>query len=143
MGYALAIAGLRRKRARLAGEIAQAEKALAKMRRAVNTLDATINLFEPATDPELIPPVRPYLRGLYFGYGELTRLCYDVLRQANGPVTTGQVADRAIAIKGLDVGRHVRERLVVQTRHNLVRMAARGKVRKIVDWPETWWESAG
>lgn len=50
------------------------------------------------------------------------------------------MADRAIAIKGLDVDRHVRERIDVRTRDDLVRMAACGKVRKIVDWPETWWE---
>lgn len=59
MGYALVVAGLRRKRARMAGEIAHAERALAKMRRALDTLDATNTLCEPATNPELIPSARP------------------------------------------------------------------------------------
>lgn len=138
-----AITALRRKRAHLAGQIAHAEKALAKLRRELNTIDATINLFEPATNPELIPAVRPYVRGVYFRYGELTRLCYKALREGEGPITVRSIADYAIAAKGLDVDQHVRERIAVQTRDALVRLAGRGMVRKIVDWPETWWELAG
>ena len=42
-----AILALRRKRAYLAGEIAQAERRLADKYRALKTLDATIQLFAP------------------------------------------------------------------------------------------------
>ncbi|HTC12090.1 MAG TPA: hypothetical protein VK726_25285 [Acetobacteraceae bacterium] len=69
MGKAFALAALRRKRAHLAGEMALPEKSLAKLRRALDTIDATINLFEPATNPELIAPVRPCVRGIYFQLG--------------------------------------------------------------------------
>src|SRR5580692_12811864 len=55
MGDTYAILGLRRKRAYLAGEIAQAERQLAEKYAAPRTLDATIQLFAPATNPELIP----------------------------------------------------------------------------------------
>jgi hypothetical protein len=142
MGKAFAIAALHRKRARLAGEMALAEKSLAKLRQVLDTIDATINLFEPATNPELIPPVRPYVRGVYFRYGELTRFCYAALRQADGPIAVRAIADYAIAAKALDAGRYVREKIVAQTHASLTRMLRRGRVRKVIDWPETWWELA-
>ena len=75
MGDTFAILALRRKRAHLAGEIAQAERALAKQRHTLATIDAVINMFEPATDPELIPPIRPVSRRcMFFRHGEMTRL---------------------------------------------------------------------
>ncbi len=54
-----AILTLRRKRAYLAGEIAQAERQLAEQRKMLATLDGTIQLFAPATNPELIAAIRP------------------------------------------------------------------------------------
>lgn len=107
-----AIIALRRKRAHLGGEIAQAAKALAKQRGMLATLDAVINLFEPASNPELIPPIRPVSRRCsFFRHGELTRLCLSALREAAKPIPCRYVADYAIGAKGLDVDRKVRERI--------------------------------
>ncbi len=72
-GTTFAISDLRQTRAGIAGEIAQANKALANLRRTLDTIDATLNLFGPATDPELIPPVRPLRRGLFFRRREAGR----------------------------------------------------------------------
>jgi hypothetical protein len=82
MGSTFILSGLRKKRAHLSGEIQKAERALAKLRRDLNTVDATLNIFEPQTNPDLIPAVRPYARSLLFAYGELTVLAYDALRLA-------------------------------------------------------------
>lgn len=53
------------------------------------------------------------------------------------------VADYAIAAKGLEVDARVRARIVRQTYGALTRLARRGKLRKIIDWPDAWWELAG
>jgi hypothetical protein len=79
-----AILALRRKRAYLAGEIAQAERQLADKHTWVKNLDATIQLFQPTTNPDLIPAIRPTRRGLFFRQGEQMRLCRDALREAWG-----------------------------------------------------------
>ncbi len=138
-----AIAALRKKRARIAGEIGQAEGRLAKHRETLATLDAVIRMFESAGNPEPIPAIRPLLKCLYFEHGEHARLCYAALREAGKPVMVQWVADYAIAAKGLEVDARVRARIVRQTYGALTRLARRGKLRKIIDWPDAWWELAG
>ncbi len=84
-----AVSALTRKRARIAGDIEQAEAALAAKRETLANLDAVIRLFPPGANPELIPSVRaPTRRGLFFKYGEQTRLCFDALREAGKPAST-------------------------------------------------------
>jgi hypothetical protein len=73
MRDAYAILALRRKRAYLPGEIAQAERHLAGKYTALKNLDATIQLFQPTTNPELTPAIRPTRRGLFFRQGEQMR----------------------------------------------------------------------
>jgi hypothetical protein len=66
-----AIYALRRKRARMAGEIEKAQRAINKQRDELATLDAVILMFEPNGNPNLIPAIRPHsLRNLYFWRGE-------------------------------------------------------------------------
>ena len=143
MGDTFAILALRRKRAHLAGEIAQAERALAKQRHTLATIDAVINMFEPATNPDLIPPIRPVSRRcMFFRHGEMTRLCVSALREADKPVQARWITEYAIAAKGLESDRHFREKLTEQFRAALKRLVAKGLVRQIVQWPDTWWELA-
>jgi hypothetical protein len=84
---------LRRKRARLAGEIGQAERALATQREKLATLDSVIRMFEPECRPDMIPSIRPYHRWLFFGYRELPRLTLDALRGARCPVAVGWIVE--------------------------------------------------
>ncbi len=143
MAQSHVLSALYKKRGRIAGEMQIAERALAKKRRELDTIDATINLFSPQTNPDLIPAIRPYSRSLFFDYGELVRLCYEALRKADGPMTTGRIADYAIQAKGLDVDRATRKGIVDIVRKGLGRLEARGRVRRVIVEPETWWELAG
>ena len=69
-------------------EITHAERQLvADKGKVLATLDATIHLFAPATNPELIRAVRPTRRGLLFRLGEQMRLCLDALREAGVPMS--------------------------------------------------------
>jgi hypothetical protein len=137
------ILGLRRKRARLAGEIAAAEQRLAPVREALTQVDALIRLFE-GSNPELIPPIRPTPRCLFFRHGEQQRLCVAALREAGRPLPTRKVTDYVMLAKGLPSGNAaVREKVAQQTRTALVRLEKRGKVRRVVCEPEMWWELVG
>lgn len=139
-----AIYALRRKRTRLAGEIVSGQQAVARKREALATLDAVIRMFEPHSNPELIAPVRPHSRRyLFFRRGEQTRICLAALREAGKPVTVRWVAEYAIAAKGLETDARVREKIVGSVRQTLERIGARGLARKIVEWPDTWWELVG
>lgn len=143
MGDSFAIYALHRKRARLAGEINAAQAAVQKKREALATLDAVILMFEPQSNPELIPAIRPASkRNVYFHNGEQTRLCLSALREAGKPVTARYVAEYAMAAKGLDPEPRVRDQLVENCRCTLSRLAKKGLTRKLVEWPETWWELA-
>jgi hypothetical protein len=99
-----AILALRHKRAYLVGEVAAAERQVAAKRKTLAALDATIQLFEPATNPELIAAIRPTRHGSFFRHGEQMRFCVMALCEAAGPMSARQVAERAMLAKGLPLG---------------------------------------
>ncbi len=141
MGHTFVISGLRDKRARMAGELAVVERDLAKRREALATIDAVIRMFEPDCNPDMIPPIRPAGRSLFFRRGELSRLCLSALRDAGKPVRCRTVAEWTIGAKGLDVpDARVRAKITEKVRMALARLERKGIVRKIVDWPDAWWE---
>ena len=143
MAQSHVLSGLHRKRAHLAGEIEAAHRDLSRQRETLATLDAVIRLFEPGGNPELIPAIRPVSRAcLFFRHGEQSRLCLSALREAGKPVSCRHVAGYAIAAKGLEPEPPVRAQITESIRQTLARLAAKGIVRKIIDWPETWWELA-
>jgi hypothetical protein len=65
------------------------------------------------------------------------------LREAGKPVAARYVAEFAMAAKGLDPDPRVRVQIIESVRGALERLAAKGITRKLVEWPETWWELAG
>jgi len=137
------IMGLRRKRARMAGEIEAGERRLAPIRETLAQVDDLIRLFD-GSNPELIPAIRPTPRCLFFRHGEQQRLCVDALREAQGPRRTRWVADYLTAAKGLpDDNAGVRAATLEQTRTALMRLERRGMVRRVMREPEVWWELVG
>jgi hypothetical protein len=137
------ISALKAKRARIAGEIIQAQEIVARRTKELLTIDAVILMFSPDCDPDMIAPIRPTSRGLFFQYKELTRLCLTILRNANGPLTLDGIIDRVVAAKGLPDDPRLRRRIYEITRASLLRQAQRGRVRRIVDEPDQWWELVG
>lgn len=135
--------GLRRKRARLAGEIAAAEQRLAPTREALAQVDALIRLFE-GSNPELIPAIRPTPRCLFFRHGEQQRLCLEALREARGPQTARWIGEYAMGAKGLlPADWSVRDVFIGNMRTALKRLERRGLVRRVLREPDVWWEVVG
>src|SRR5258705_10858381 len=92
------ISSLREKRALVAGLIEKLERKLEQHRADLTHIDGVLRLFQPEHDPAIIKPKRTYARRTrYFARNELSRLCMDALRAADGaPITTDAIASRAL-----------------------------------------------
>ena len=134
------IAGLRRERAYLAGEIDQAERRLVEMRAKLHNLDTTLVMFAPDDDPAGIRTIMAIERGKYFGYREQTRFILATLRQSPTPLTIRQLTELAMETKGLDVADvTLRVQLTEHVRLTLKRLERRGYLYKIGHSPAGWW----
>ena len=102
MGETHVIPALKRKRARIAGELVQAEKRCDAMRLHLAALDNTLRIFGYDGDPADIKPVQR--RRHLFRRGELPRAIMGILRIADGPVTDAELVERVMAMKALDAG---------------------------------------
>src|SRR5271165_4872293 len=73
-------------------------------RGALTHIDGVLRLFQPEHDPASIKPKRTYARRTrYFARNELSRLCMDALRAADGALmTTDDIAGRIIEAKSFD-----------------------------------------
>lgn len=143
MGQSFVISGLKDKRARIAGEIAAAQRALDQRREELAQLDAVIRMFTPGCNPDMIPPIRPGSHGLFFSYGQLPRACLGILREAKEPVRFDVIVERVIQAKGFEPDGHVRKHITDTTRAALMRLARKGLVRRLIVEPDVWWELAG
>jgi hypothetical protein len=140
MGDAFTISGLRRKRARIAGEIIQAQEIVARRTTELLAIDTVLRIFSPDCDPDMIAPIWAASHGLFFQYKELGRLCLDALRIAGKPATLDQIVKHVMLAKGLPDDRHLRKHVMDSARQSLLRQAQKGRVRRIMDEPDQWWE---
>ena len=128
MGYDLALAGLLRKRAELAGEFEAAQMKLTSLMADLNSLDAAIRVFRPDIElgdlPEGVPPTP------FAGFrGEIQRFILDTLRGANGPLDTFQIAELVMAKRGLDpADRMIRKLVARRTGYALSKLRKHSKV---------------
>lgn len=123
---------LTRKRAELAGQIEHNQLELRRLIAELDHVDATIRIFNPAIDIGRIraKPVPP--RHAAFK-GEVTRIVFDCLQEAKGPITSREIASHLMAERGLDPGdrdlsvlmvKRVCACLRVQRKRGLIRQAA-------------------
>src|SRR5665811_598464 len=95
------IAALRNNRSELVGSLRQLEQQLAQHRTNLAHLDATMRLFDADIQPNELPPNHRRARNVWFRQGECIRLIYDELREASQPLTTRELAERLMQIKGM------------------------------------------
>jgi hypothetical protein len=97
------ISALREKRSRVSAIIDRLQRQLDQHRADLTHIDGVLRLFEPEHDPGAIKPKRTYARRTrYFRRNELSRLTLDMLRAADGLMTTDDIAGRIIEAKGFD-----------------------------------------
>ena len=94
--------GLKRKRAEIAGIIADHDRKLKHWRAVLVHIDATLRVFDGEIDPNTIKPKRSHHRTQYLPGAELVRYAMDQLRLADGaPIACKAIVDAAIAAHGI------------------------------------------
>ncbi|MPZ39893.1 MAG: hypothetical protein GEU95_17905 [Rhizobiales bacterium] len=138
------ISGLKKKRAELAGKIEHHQTVLRQLIIDLDNLDATLRLFVPDIDLEEIKPKPMPPRSMAFK-GEVSRIIFETLRDANGPMTVQQMAEIVMAQRGLNtadkkLARAISKRVGAALRHH----RSRGTLRS-VKGPGSFllWEIAG
>jgi hypothetical protein len=127
-GDRYALSALRKRRALLAAEIIQLERQVRARKDSLVHVDATLKLLDPGYDSGTVRPKRIPQRIKLFRQGELGRLILGALREADGPLSTAQVATAI-----LDAGGHgegARPTVTPRVRGNLAYQERRGKVLK-------------
>lgn len=95
-----AISGLLTKRADLLGEAETLRDRMAEIHNDVEALDRSLRTLGYDGDLNAILPRQK--RRAIFGPNELTRAIYDELRAAHEPLTSRQLAQGVLAVKGQD-----------------------------------------
>jgi hypothetical protein len=95
------VTGLVKRRAELAGEMKATQEALSQMARDLETLDAAIKLVAPELDipaiaPKMVRPPDDWSRR-----GEMSRVVFGIMRAANKPLTSREIAAQMIVQRGL------------------------------------------
>src|SRR3954471_19845726 len=128
----IAVNALRVMRARIAGEIEMHSREIDRLRAELVHLDATMQLFDPETDPSDVPALRRYPRRTeWFARGEVTQRIYEAFREQE-IIWPRQIAKQAMADKGMSetdkkIARDIIGRFINVT-YDLTR---RGKLVKI------------
>jgi len=124
----------KRHRAKVSGCIERLQRQLDQRRADLTHIDGVLRLFAPESDPEMIRPKRPYAkRTRYFARNELSRLCMDALRDADGAlIATDAIAGRIIEAKGFDTADTVLRKAIGEQALAILRsFRKRGSVEQI------------
>lgn len=95
------VTGLVKRRAAVAGEMKAAQEKLASLAKDLETLDAAIKLVAPDLDipaiaPKMVKPPEDWSKR-----GEMSRVVLSIMRVANKPLTSREIAAQMIVDKGL------------------------------------------
>ncbi len=100
MGDTFIISGLREKHSAIAGQIVEKQREMDRLAADLFHIDAVLKLY--GQEPSEIPTKgRMPKRSSFFGRSEITRRCYDLIRE-KGTVTATDIAAKAMREKGMD-----------------------------------------
>jgi hypothetical protein len=118
------IASLRDKRSELADAISRLERQAAQHRVDLEHITATMRLFDANVAPETSTIATPRKRNDWFRPGECRRLIYDVLRDAERPITTREVVQGVMAAKKMSADDARTSQLIYKTVHSSLKRAS-------------------
>ena len=95
------LTGLVKKRAEMAGTLANMHETVAGLVRDLEHLDATIKLIAPDYEPEGIAPKMFRPPDDWSKRGQMSRMILSILRVAKEPMTTREIAMKMILERGL------------------------------------------
>lgn len=138
------VSGLIRRRRELALDADSVRDRHESLLADIAALDRSITIFRPGADLDVIPPLAFTKRADWAKRGELTRAIFTVLRGAEMPLSTAEIARRCQIARSLPVD-PASLRLATRRAHKaLSRMRDRGVVRAIETGSGQWleWELA-
>src|SRR5712672_1323683 len=116
------ISALRDKRAELSGELIAAEKRIVELRADIDSLDRTIRVFDPTSEPHTIRPILRRKKPTLIPRGQCSRAILDMLRQADGAMTAREIAVQLAARYQVDASKtDAMSALVAKVRNTLAR----------------------
>ena len=98
-GYQWGVKALQKKRAEIAGEIAQLQIQVRHRRRDLKRVDDILRILAPGSDPATIATKKPVKYLNLFRQGELGRVVLGVLRDSRRPMTNLEIS-RAVMERG-------------------------------------------
>jgi hypothetical protein len=139
----IAVGALRRMRAKVSGEIELHTRELDRLRATLVHIDATLWLFDPATDPNDVPALRRYpTRTEWFARGEVTRRLYEAIR-TDGVIWPREMARRAMADKEIsEADAKIAQEVIATFAHVAAYLTRRGKLVKIGKGAGARWKLA-
>lgn len=130
--FANTISGLLRKRANLLTEAARLRDRIAEIRNDISALDRTLGAFGYKGDLDAQMPRQK--REVIFGQGELTNALMRELRDAEGPMTSRDLARSVVALRGDDIrDRKLLTEITRRASKALRVQRTRGHVRSSID----------
>ena len=126
MAESIVVSGLVSKHRELAGLIEHHRREIEHLGADLAHVGATLNLFAPELDLRSFRAKAHRERNQFFLPGETPRFILDTLREAREALTSRQLAERAVAFKGLDDGTAMVEVVQKSLREALKTLARRG-----------------
>lgn len=125
----LVLSGLVNRRAEMAGELEKAQARVQQLYADLASLDAVIRQFDPAYPVEAIQ-ARQRRDATGDEFAALGRTALGMLRKANGPLGTIEMAERMVVERGLDTGdRMARADMITRVARALRHQREAGVVR--------------
>lgn len=97
------VSGLVAKRSELAGLIQHHQEAMRQLSVAIGNIDGAIKLFDPDYDLRVIKAKAPKQTNPWFEHGEAGKMVLDALRMASQPLSTRQISEAMVSLKGAAV----------------------------------------
>jgi hypothetical protein len=138
-----AVNALRNMRARIAGEIEMYSREIDRLRAELVHLDATMQLFDPETEPSNIPALRRYPRRTrWFARGEVTQRIYEAFREQE-VIWPRDIAKQAMLENGIaEADKKVRKNITALFTNVTYYLTRRGKLVKIGRGEDARWKLA-
>lgn len=95
------VEGLIKRRAKIAGEMIAAQEHMAQLAADLETLDAALRVVAPERDIQAIAPKMVKPPDDWSKRGEMSRQVFAIMRTANKPLTSREIAAQMVVNKGL------------------------------------------
>lgn len=130
--YSHTVNGLLQKRADLFNEAEHLRDRLAEIKNDIGAIDRTLVVLDYKGDLDAAMPRQK--REVIFGRGELSKAIYRELREADGPLSSRDIAREIVALRGEDArDRKYLSELTKRVSKALRAMREDGNVRSVTD----------